>query len=156
MKESLILAKQELKRADHIIFVSLKYSRTGDVIRNVLVRLVTAMGFILDSLLKKAEEEKRILELPNTPAEKFNLIRELYGDDTYLMNYIEFYILIRKLSRAEYKYAREFRRHVTITASVDNEEIEIDIDIISEYYHLTCDFMHYVYKLISGMDTESE
>ena len=36
-------AKSELKRADHLIFVSLKYTRTVDVIRSIIERLINRL-----------------------------------------------------------------------------------------------------------------
>ena len=35
-------ADEELKRADHMIYVTLKYTRTADVIHNILKRLINA------------------------------------------------------------------------------------------------------------------
>ena len=53
MIESLEDAKEELKRVDHLIYVSLKYTRTVDVLRNVIERLVTASEFMITAMLKR-------------------------------------------------------------------------------------------------------
>ena len=47
MNESLIEAREELKRLEHIIYVSLKYTRTVDVILNALKRMVSTYDFII-------------------------------------------------------------------------------------------------------------
>ena len=55
MKESFELAVQELKRVDHLFWVSLKYTRTVDVIKNVIDRLISCVGFGLEAILKWAK-----------------------------------------------------------------------------------------------------
>ena len=42
MIETLENAKEELKRVDHLIFVSLKYTRTVDVLLNVINRIISS------------------------------------------------------------------------------------------------------------------
>ena len=37
-------AKDELKRADHLVFISLKYTRTCDIIRNTIERIINAIA----------------------------------------------------------------------------------------------------------------
>ena len=42
-KESIDKAKEELKRVDHLFFVSLKYTKTVDVIKSLIDRLINAL-----------------------------------------------------------------------------------------------------------------
>ena len=49
MKESFDEAIQELKRVDHLFWVSLKYTRTVDVIKHVIERLINCIGFGLEA-----------------------------------------------------------------------------------------------------------
>lgn len=53
MREPLFFASQELKRAEHLLYVSLKYTRTADVMQSFIARLVACFDFIIDGLLKK-------------------------------------------------------------------------------------------------------
>lgn len=48
MKEAITNAVEELKRVDHLIYVSLKYTRTVDVIRSVINRLIESYNAIID------------------------------------------------------------------------------------------------------------
>ncbi len=43
MLESLDLAKEEIKRADHLMYVSLKYTRTVDILKSIIERLINAI-----------------------------------------------------------------------------------------------------------------
>ena len=134
MNEYLENAKEELKRADHLIYVSLKYTRTVDVIKSIVERFINCFDFVIDGLLNKAKEKKKIDLIPLSPGRKCEVLKEIYASDQTLLDYIKFYLLLRKISLAEYTRAREYRRHVTMTSLVEGKFIELNIDIITEYY----------------------
>ncbi|MEM3690615.1 MAG: hypothetical protein QXZ40_02715, partial [Candidatus Micrarchaeia archaeon] len=60
MNEALGEAFEEMKRADHLIYVSLKYTRTVDVIRSIVERLATAYEKAITALLEEAKNQKKI------------------------------------------------------------------------------------------------
>lgn len=144
MSEHLINAWEELKRADHLIYVSLKYTRTADVIKSVIERLVNAFDFLIDAILTKAEGNKTLSAIPNSPLQKAQAVMDLFPDDKILQQFMEFYLLLRKIMRTEFRAAREFRRHVTMTVHVDGKDIDVTIDIIYEYNEKSREFFHYV------------
>lgn len=145
MKESLYEAKDELKRVDHQIYVSLKYTRTVDVLMNCIGRMIDAYNCLIDSLLKYAVEKKMRKEeyLPITPLERGDVVRELFKDDIVQKN-MELYFLLRKIHKTNPKKEQEFRRHVTLRAMVDEKEITVDIDKASEYYNMIKEFYDWV------------
>ncbi len=143
-------AKQELNRADHSIAVSLKYTRTVDVIKSIIERLINTVGFCLDALLAHAKAQKKIAEIPAMPRVKVDQIKKLYADKT-ISDFCEFYLLLRRIDKAKFDRSQEFRRHVTMTAHLDDgESIEITIDIASDYFERTKEFLNYVARLIHG------
>jgi hypothetical protein len=150
MKEFLDKAQEELKRADHLIFVSLKYTRTVDVIKNIIERLINAYDSSMDALLKYAKSKKEIDSLPTAPLVKADTIKNIYSEDPNIVNFINLYTLFRKINNAKFSRALEYRRHVTMTAFLDDGEIEISIDIISEYFEKTKEFADYCKNLIEG------
>jgi hypothetical protein len=149
MKESLDQAKEELKRVDHLIYVSLKYTRTVDVLLSVIERMINAYEFGIDSLLKKAIEDKKIKEMPERVVLKAEIVKKTYDDPIILEN-IGIYLLFRKLKNVEYQKSEEYRRHVTMTSEVDGREVKIDIDSINEYYKKIQSFIKYIEELING------
>ncbi len=153
MKESLYEAKDELKRVDHQIYVSLKYTRTVDVLMNCIGRMIDAYGCLIDSLLKYAVEKKRIKEehLPSTPLERGEMARVLFKDDIVQKN-MELYFLLRKIHKTNPKKEQEFRRHVTLRTMLDGKEITVDIDKASEYY----DHIKGFYEWIESKINETE
>ena len=135
MIESLSDAKEELKRVDHLIYVSLKYTRTADIFINTISRMIDAYNHMFDALLKYNVEQKVIKELPIAPIEKGNLLKELYKDDRQVIDNVNLYFMLRKIFRAKiHEKSQEYRRHVTMKVMVDNTEEIINIDIITQYY----------------------
>lgn len=150
MKEAFDLAVQELKRVDHLFWVSLKYTRTVDVIKNVIERLINCIGFGLEALLKYAKEKKLVSNVPENAGLRCDLLKETFPDNLELIDYINFYLRLRKLSKAEYSKREEFRRHVTMIATIDKGEIvEVSIDVLKEYYEKTKNFIAFVKKIIN-------
>jgi len=142
MQESLYNAKAELKRADHLISVSLKYTRTVDVIKHIIQRLISAIEFGMEVLLKKAKAQKKLAEVPSLPRLRLEETRRIYGNNAEVMNYLSLYLLLKKADKARFDKSQEFRRHVTMTAHLDtNDKIEINIDIITDYFEKVKEFL---------------
>lgn len=151
LKEAYHNARQNLDRARHSIDVSLKYTRTVDVIKGIIERLIAAISNGLDVLLIRAKEESRIPTLPELPRLKVIQAKELYKDNEDLQNLCNFFLLLRKIDKAPYDRAHEFRRNVTMTVFMDDEsKIEITIDIITEYYDRTENCLEQIRKIVEG------
>ena len=150
MKESFDHAVQELKRVEHLFWVSLKYTRTVDVIKNLIERLISCFGFGLESLLKYAKEKKLVTSIPENAGLRCELLRKTFPDNRELLDYIDFYLRLRKLSRAEYKRKEEFRRHVAMIATIDRGEVvEVNIDSLREDYEKARNFIAFVRRFIN-------
>ncbi len=154
MREALFHAKDELKRVDHLIYVSLKYTRTVDVLKNVIERLITCFDCIIDGLLKKAEEDSKISMVPQAPALKCKELQKLYSGDNTINEFIDFYLLLRQLNRAEFSRASEFRRNVTMITHLEDKEVNVDIDSVTEYYKVAKVYLEYINKTF--IDGEEE
>lgn len=147
MLQSLDDAGEELKRVDHMVYVSLKYTRTSDVLKNIIARMIDAYLHLLDTLLKLAKDEKRITEIPIRPLEKANIVRKLYDDDIVKQN-TELFLLLREMLHADYKSESEFRRHVAIITFIKGKEEVVNIDNITAYYHMQREFYKYIRKKV--------
>jgi hypothetical protein len=151
MRESLYAAKDELKRVDHQIYVSLKYTRTVDVLMNSVGRMIDAYNCLIDALLKYAVEKKMRKEeyIPGTPLERGEMVRELFKDEVVQKN-MELYFLLRKIHKSMPKKEQEFRRHVTLRSMIDDKEVTVDIDKATEYYSTIKNFYEWVEQKISA------
>ena len=156
MKESFDLAVQELKRVDHLFWVSLKYTRTVDVIKHVIDRLISCIGYGLEALLKYAKEKKLVSSVPDNAGLRCDLLKNTFPDNTALLDYINFYSTLRKLSRAEFTRKEEFRRHVTMIATIDTGDvINVDIDSLKQDYEKIRQFLDFVKRMINEEKEES-
>ena len=141
-------AKEELKRADHLIFVSLKYTRTCDVLKHVMERMINCINFLLSALLDKLKEENKIEEIPTAPIPKAHLVREKFADDELLQEMVSFFMRLRKLNREEFSRSCEFRRHVTMTLNLDGEEVLVNIDVTTAWFKKLKEFYAYIKNMI--------
>ena len=149
MKESFEEAVEELKRVDHLFWVSLKYTRTVDVIKHVIERLISCIGYGLEALLKYSKEKKLVASIPTNVGLRCDLLKETFPENLEMIDYINFYLMLRKLSKAEYTKREEFRRHVTMIATIDKGEIvEVSIDSLKQDYEKTKNFIDFVKKII--------
>ncbi|MDP6139220.1 MAG: hypothetical protein QGI89_03930 [Candidatus Woesearchaeota archaeon] len=154
MKEALYNAGQELKRVDHLFYVSLKYTRTADMMRHMIERLISTFSFGIDSLLKYAKEEKKIDEIPSNPMMRSKLLMETFTDEEFA-SYMNLYLKLRKILKADYSRREEFRRHVTMTCTIDKGEVtEVNIDILKEYYETAKNFVDYVERIVEGKEED--
>ena len=154
MKEALDNARQELKRVDHLFYVSLKYTRTADMMRHMIERLINAFSFGVESLLKYAKEQKKISEIPANPRINADLLMKTFTDEE-ITGFMNLYLKLRKVIRADYTRREEFRRHVTMTCTIDNKEIvEINIDILKDYYDMAKNFVDYVERIVEGKEED--
>lgn len=155
MREAFDDAVQELKRVDHLFWVSLKYTRTVDMIKHVIERIISCMTMGMESMLRYAKEKKMISEIPDNIGLKVELLKKTFPNNPNVADYVEFYQLMRKLSKCEYKKKEEFRRHVTMIASVEGEIVNVDIDTLKAYYDRLKAYIHFVKRTINEEKEES-
>lgn len=152
MNEYFENAVEEMKRVDHLIYVSLKYTRTVDVIRNTLVRIIAAFDEAMNALLKHAGVE----DLPTVPKAKVDLIKQHYPDKQ-IAAFMTFYQYLRKLMRSDFDRREEYRRHVTMITKLDKHRIEVNIDNLeTTYERMTRDFINLVYQKLKEKNTNNK
>lgn len=151
LQEYLFSAHEELKRLEHIIYVSLKYTRTVDVILNALNRLINVYDVIIEAFLLKAKEEGTMASLPKSPALRATRLGELYPDDAELQKYLLFYQFLKNVLKSPYTRREEYRRHVTLVVELGKSTAEIDIDNLTNCEKFVHSFFHYARRKIMGI-----
>jgi hypothetical protein len=136
-------AIEELKRADHLLFVTLKYTRTCDVIKSIIKRLISSYDYAVINALDSLKKKKRIKDIPLTPISRAEFLKKNYRRPE-MNDFIKFYMLLKFIDRAEYTKKEEYKRHVSCTVMQDDEAIEINIDKIHVYFMKTKDFVDYI------------
>ncbi|MBD3209462.1 hypothetical protein GF367_03510 [Candidatus Woesearchaeota archaeon] len=156
MRQCIEDAKEELKRVDHQIYVSLKYTRTVDVLLNIINRMIDGYEFLIEGLIKLAIEQKKADRIPPSPIERGNLVKQLYPEDEVIKNNINLFFLLRKLFRSNPQRENEYRRNVTMRTIIEGREEIVDIDIITNYYHFMLECYRKVEELIKEHSPEGD
>ncbi len=156
MNEYLIEAREELKRLEHIIYVSLKYTRTVDVILGALKRMVSTFDLIIEGFLEKALEEGKITSLPKSPALRATTVAEMYTTDPIMQRDLGFYSFLKTVLKLPYRKREEFRRHVTLIVDLEKATAEIDIDTLINCEKFVHRFLKYAWHVIEGKPQEEE
>jgi uncharacterized protein YnzC (UPF0291/DUF896 family) len=145
-------AKEELKRADHLIYVSLKYTRTVDVIRSVVDRFMSAQEMTIDSLLGWLKKKKKLKEVDLSKPYRIKIewVRSKLKKDKKIEELLELYEYFVKTMKAEYVKKEEFRKNVrmTIHDSKGNILDEVGVDVLKEKFKEVCDLIENVEKMI--------
>ena len=156
MNDYLMEARDELKRLEHIIYVSLKYTRTVDVLAGAVKRLVSIFDWIIEGLLVQAQEEEKIETLPKSPARRSNQLGGLYTEDEQLQKFLRFYLQIRNILTLPHEKRREFRRHVTLIAQVENMTIEVDSDNVINCERYAHKFLDYAWDKVGEVAPDNQ
>ncbi len=150
MNEGRDEALEELKRADHLVFVTLKYTRTADVIKNAIKRLINACDFIIIEALEHAKNKRKIKAIPLTPKSRCEVLEKLIKHPDIKM-FIRFYNLLKKIDKAEFTKKNEYRKHVALIAIDEyDKNIEVDIAILVNYFERTRDYVYLIKSWIRG------
>lgn len=131
--------KEELKRADHSIYVTLKYTRTIDVIKNTIKRLITACELATFHTLISLQKNKKISEVPPTPrAQAEQILKAL----PKLKEYLRLYERLVKIDNAPYTKKEEYRKNVALLAQITPElKEEVNIDLLRQFFHKTAEYV---------------
>ncbi len=124
---------QEKISADHLLYVSLKYTKTCDVIKNLLLRWRKMIETSIDKILWHAKSRKKISSVPENPVKKIDAIKKLMKKDSNFIEVIEFYGMLRKLDELRTERIGEFRKNVTLKIIFRGEEININLEKLKEY-----------------------
>lgn len=140
MIEDVESARGELQRADHLIYVTLKYTRTGDVIKSIVDRLISSMNYTIFDILESIKNKNKIKEIPSSDIERLELVKTLLKQamkkNKMLKEQLDLYLLMKKVSKMPFSVREEYRKNVTLITG----DYEINISTIVEYYNQVKEF----------------
>ena len=139
------LAYEELKRIDHLIFVTLKYTRTADIIRTIVGKFILALDFETEKFYEIKFEKKEVRSIPPVPLMRMKNLEPLYPKDEKMKEIIDFYVHLKSIYNAEYKSKEEYRKNVTLVTKGN----EINISMLKEYLEKIRNSVNYIDELIT-------
>ena len=122
--------------ADHLLYVSLKYTKTCDVIINLLLRWKHMIEQGMDLLVEKAKKEKKWKPVPDAPRAKQVQLKKIYTNNPAINDALELYELFRDIESLEKVRESEFRKGVNLKVTYRGEIVNINLDKLKEYSNL--------------------
>jgi len=119
--------------ADHLLYVSLKYTKTCDVIINLLLRWKIMMEMGMDRLVEKAKKAKKWKPIPAAPRAKFIQVKQIYSNVPDIADALNLYELFRDIEESEKVRENEFRKGVNLRVIYRGQLVNINLDKLKEY-----------------------
>ncbi len=124
---------QEKISADHLLYVSLKYTKTCDVIVNLILRWRKMIETSVEAILIHAKKKKKIKLIPTSPLGKIEEVKKLFKRDKEFLYVLEMYKMFRKIKELKKERIGEFRKNVTLRVFYQSKEININLEMLKEY-----------------------
>lgn len=122
--------------ADHLLYVSLKYTKTCDVIINLLLRWKIMIELAMDKLIERAKKSKKWKPVPDAPRAKLVQLKKIYKSDALISEVLSLYELFRDIEGLDKVRQSEFRKGVNLQVNYKGDEININLDKLKEYSDL--------------------
>jgi hypothetical protein len=119
--------------ADHLLYVSLKYTKTCDVIVNLLLRWKEMIEVSMDAILIHAKKKKKISSIPTNPVGKKEEIQRLFKKDKNFLEMIDLYDMFKKIRELRTERIGEFRKNVTLKIFYQGKEIDVNLEQLKVY-----------------------
>ena len=132
---------QEKISADHLLYVSLKYTKTTDVILNLITRWKSLIDISIDRILEKAKKKKAISSIPIAPRMKIEKMKEIYKKNPIILETMELHEFFKRVPGLEKIRENEFRKNVNIKVTDCGQLVTIDMDKLKEYAALIENFI---------------
>ncbi len=124
---------QEKISADHLLYVSLKYTKTCDVILNLTLRWRRMIETSIDAILEHAKKKKKISTVATNPTKKIEDVRKLLKKDKNFQEVIDLYEMFRKIEELRKERIGEFRKNVNLRVFYRGKEININLEMLKIY-----------------------
>ena len=135
-------------RADHLLYVSLKYTKTCDVIVNLLLRWRRMIETSTEKILRHAKKKKRISSLPTSPVGRIEAVRNLFRRNRGFLDVIDFYGMLRKMETLRQERTGEFRKNVTLKIFYQGKEVAVNLEQLKVYAGMLEDFINTTKKFL--------
>ena len=129
--------------ADHLLYVSLKYTKTCDVMLNLLARWKSMIDLCNDAMLDKLKKKKTISSIPTAPKMRIIALRESFKEEPVVLETLDLYEFFKKVPDFQKSHENEFRKNVCLRI-IDNKEVKIDMEKLKEYSEILERFIKFV------------
>ncbi len=136
--------------ADHLLYVSLKYTKTSEVIINLILRWAIMMEYGFEDLLNHAKKKKLIKNIPASPRPRLDLTREIFKKEKIIIDTLNLYEMFRKIETLKRESEGEFRKNVALKVNYKGEDIRINLELLKAYSITLEKFINYLKQFLSS------
>jgi hypothetical protein len=136
--------------ADHLLYVSLKYTKTCDVILNLLRRWTVMIEDSILGLLEQLKKKKQIKSIPLAPRQRMELVKDKFKKTPEVIKAIELYSFFKRIDNLRTIRESEFRKDVRLKIYDGADEIIINLDKLKEQQAILESFISYVKQFLSS------
>ena len=140
---------QEKISADHLLYVSLKYTKTCDVILNLITRWRSMIEIGMECILKQAKKKKMIPKIPSAPRGKLELLKKKFSKKPDIRDTLDLYEFFKRVENCQKLRENEFRKNVNLKVLDRGGEVNIDLDKLKEYSKIVERFISYLKEFLS-------
>jgi len=137
---------KEKTSADHLLYVSLKYTKTCDVILNLLARWKSLIEISFDAILEKKVEDGKISSMPTNPKQRIEFIKRYFAKNLDVQNVVPLYIFFKRIPDLNKTRSGEFRKNVNLKVIEPMKITDINMEKLGEYYEIVEKFISEVEK----------
>ena len=139
---------KEKTSADHLLYVSLKYTKTCDVILNLLARWKSLIEISFDAILENKVESGKIPAMPTNPKQRIEFIKKYFAKDAAVQDVIPLYIFFKRVPDLNKTRSGEFRKNVNLKVIGTKKTTDINMEKLGEYYEIVEKFISEVKKIL--------
>jgi len=140
---------KEKTSADHLLYVSLKYTKTCDVILNLLARWKSMIETSFDALIEHYIESGKVPRMPGSPKERVEFMRKYFKKFPAVQEAIPLYIFFKRVPDLNKTREGEFRKNVNLKVIEPRRTTEINMEKLGEYSEVLERFISEVKQILS-------
>lgn len=131
--------------ADHLLYVSLKYTKTCDVIVNLLHRWRKMIEMAMDHLVLEAKKKKKWKPVPDAPKAKLIQLKKIHAKTPEIFEALELYEFFREIDKLEKVRESEFRKGVNLKVlNYKGQVVNVNLEKLAEYSEKLERFISYL------------
>jgi len=139
---------KEKTSSDHLLYVSLKYTKTCDVILNLIARWKSLIELSFDAILEEFVSEGKIPHAPTNPKQRIEFMKKYFKKSEDIQKVIPLYVFFKRIPDSNKTREGEFRKNVNLKIIGPGRTTEINMVKLSEYAEIIEDFMNEVKKIL--------
>ena len=137
---------KEKTSADHLLYVSLKYTKTCDVILNLLARWKSLIELSFDAILERAVDKGKAPHMPTNPKQRIEFVRNYFKKNKEVQEVIPLYIFFKRVHDLNKTREGEFRKNVNLMVLSGGTTVDLNMENLGEYSEIVDKFMNEVKK----------